>query len=394
MSIYPRAIRSRAAAAGRATLITALLILACSVQVRAAAPIQDHYFGATLFVVKTGQAVWPPVAVNSLAEYESIYGRTPAPVVDQGYQAARLFFASGGESLYVIDPQGTQVQDFADALTASASLPVDLVAMPGAACCSGSPVQHAAIMSALGQHVDASPNRFGLIDAPLDSDATALHVYRAGFSSEHTAIYAPWLVLNGTDPGSSATVPPSSAVAGVISRIDREYGIYKTPAGPSAILNTALFADIERTFSIADGDALNADNVNLLRRFGSPPGIVVWGARTTKDANARRYVSVARLLRHLQFSMDRSLAATFAHTPTAADVTTSETLIEDYLHGYWLQGAFQGTSASDAYFVNCSLAPPGLNCTVGVSPLRPAEFEVLQLAIAYGDLIFASGFET
>ena len=392
MSISPRTIRNRAAAAGCAIVAVVLVTLAWSVQVRAAAPIQDHYFGATLFVVETDHVVWPPVAVNSLAEYESIYGRAPAPAVDQGYQAARLFFANGGESLYVIDPQGTQAQDFAVALAASASLPVDLVAMPGAACCSGSPVQHAAIMSALGQHVDASPNRFGLIDAPLDSDATALHAYRAGFSSEHTAIHAPWLVLDGPGPG-SRTVPPSSAVAGVISRIDREYGIYKSPAGPSATLNAPPVTELQRDFSLAERDALNADNVNLLRRFGSPTDIVVWGARTTNDVNARRYVAVARFLRHLHFSMDRSLAATFANPPTAADVPTTETLIGDYLHGYWLKGALQGTSAGEAYFVNCTLAAPGLNCTVGVSLLRPAEFEVFQLAIGYGDLIFASGFE-
>lgn len=392
MSIHPLNMRRRPAAAGRATLIMTLLILAWSMQVRAAAPIQDHYFGATLFVVETGQVVWPPVAVNNLAAYESTYGRTSGPAVDHGYQAARLFFANGGESLYVIDPQGTQAQDFADALSASAGLPVDLVAIPGAACCSDSPVQHAAIMSALSQHVVASPNRFGLIDAPLDSDAAALHAYRAGFSSGHTAIYAPWLVLDGPGPGSSA-VPPSSAVAGVISRIDREYGIYKTPAGPLAKLNAPPVADLQREFSVADGDALNADNVNLLRQFGSPAAIVVWGARTTKDVNARRYVAVARLLQHLKFSMDRSLATIFAKPPTAADVTTAETLIEDYLHGYWLQGALQGTSANQAYFVNCTFASPGLNCTVGVSPQRPAEFEVIQLAIAYGDLIFTSGFE-
>lgn len=376
-----------------ATLLVALLILTCSMQARAVAPIEDHYFGATLFVVKTGNVVWPPVAVSSLAEYENIYGRTSGPAVDQGYQATRLFFANGGESLYVIDPHGTQAQDFADALTASTGLPVDLVAIPGAACCSASLAQHAAIMSSLRQHVDASRNRFGLIDAPLDSDPAALHAYRAGFSSEHTAIYAPWLVLDGPNPVNSVTVPPSSAVAGVISRIDREFGIYKTPAGLPAVLNSPPIAELERQFSAADTDELNVNNINLLRLFGSPPGIVIWGARTTKDVYARRYVAVARFLRHLEFSMERSLATTFANPPTTADAITAETLIENYLHGYWLQGALQGSKASEAYFVSCSPAPPGLNCTVGASLLKPAEFETFPLAIPYGDLIFASGFE-
>ena len=210
---------------------------ASSIEAGGIGPIEDHYYGASLFIVETGHKVWPPVAVESLAEYVNIYGELTGPGIDHGLRAAQLFFANGGASLFVIDPGGTDIQDFADALDRSVDLPVDLVAIPGAACCQAPPLLHSAIMNLLTDHVDRSPNRFGLVDAPMDSAADALIDYRATLSSNHAALYAPWLSLPGPRHfGSVETVPSSSAVAGVISRIDRAEGIYKSPAGIDAVL--------------------------------------------------------------------------------------------------------------------------------------------------------------
>ena len=87
-------------------------------------PIVDHHYDATLLVVRTGNAVWPPVAVDSLAEYLVVYGSLDGPDVDYGRLAAELFFANGGQVLYVIDPQGNDPGDFENALELSADLPV------------------------------------------------------------------------------------------------------------------------------------------------------------------------------------------------------------------------------------------------------------------------------
>lgn len=392
-----RTLRSKALSPCRAVVLVALLVFTCSVHA-AGEPIEDHYFGATLFVVQTGNAVSPPTAVNSLAEYESVYGRISEPVVDHGFHAARLFFANGGQTLFVIAPQGTEAEDFSDALASSVGLPVDLVAMPGAACCSDPLLKHVAIMSALKQHVDASPNRFGLIDAPLNSDVNDLLTYRTAFTTEHTAIYAPWLILDGPEPDISVTVPVSSAVAGVISRIDREDGIYNTPAGPPAELNSPPVTQVEREFSNDELGSLVAANVNLLGYYRSPLVVHVWGGRTTKDDEMRRYVAVSRFLRHLEFSMSSSLVTALDGPATDGDVIAVEALIENYIHGYWMQGALAGSIADEAYYVDCTISSPGLNCTVGVSVIKPAEFALIQLAIPYligsdHEVIFESGFE-
>jgi hypothetical protein len=377
----------------QAVVLFCLFIICLAAKAGGLIPIQDHYFDATLFVAETANTVWPPVGVGSLSEYESVYGQLAGAGTDHGHEAARLFFANDGQTLYVVDPQGTTPGDFADALAASLDLPVNLVALPGAACCVASPGDHAAIMAMLTEHVDASPNRFGLADAPLDSDPDALLAYRSLLSSEHAALYAPWLVLPGAEPGDDATVPASSAVAGVISRIDRQEGIFTTPAGNGAQLTEPPETELERVFSTAEHDVLNPAGINLLRELGSPLAIHVWGARTMSSSVTRRYVAVSRFLRHLQFSMTRSLGWVAESAPGDINPTIVEILLDDYLYDYFLQGAFAGTTQNQSYFVSCSSEPPVLSCIVGVAMILPSEFEIIRLEIPYRDALFASRFE-
>lgn len=76
------------------------------------------------------------------------------------------------------------------------------------------------------------------------------------------------------------TLPPSSAIAGVYARVDRERGVWKAPA------NVGLNAVIEPAVNVSN-DAqkrLNVDenggkSINVIRRF-TGRGTLVWGART------------------------------------------------------------------------------------------------------------------
>jgi|GEM_PF-3353883 len=356
-------------------------------------PIVDHHYDATLLVVRTGNAVWPPVAVDSLAEYLVVYGSLDGPDVDYGRLAAELFFANGGQVLYVIDPQGNDPGDFENALELSADLPVSLVAMPSAACCQEFPLVHAAIMNVLVAHAAQSANRFALVDAPRNSDSSALLAYRSSFSSQHAALYAPWLQIPETIGSSQLVdVPPSAAVAGVISRIDRESGIFETPAGLDAELMEPPMTSLERDLS-ASQDTLNPAGINLLREFDSPPDILVWGGRTLFDEPLRRYIASARFMRHLEYSISRSLAGISELDPGAVNPAVIDLLIEDYLEAYWLQGAMTGDTPEQAYFVSCSNAPPFLNCAVGVAMFLPSEFDLLILNLPYRDALFHSRFE-
>lgn len=353
-------------------------------------PIEDHYFGATLFVARTAQTVTPPMAVGSLAAYQSVYGRLADAGADHGYQAARLFFANGGRVLYVVDPRGSTLQQYRDALAATASLPVDLVALPGLAESGLAPDLHRAIGVALSEQVSASDNRFGLIDAPRDSDMGTLLAFVAAFSSAHAALYAPWLDV--ADGSASIAMPPSAAVAGVISRVDRDQGIFKAPAGTGSALSASVGTSLRQLFDNTELDLLAQEKVNPLRRIAGSGEILIWGSRTTSADPEWRYVSVSRLLRLLGFSMRRSLSwvPVSATPPTAAEVTA---LIQDYLDAYRQRGAFASSTPSQAYFVHCGDVDNRLDCVVGVAPLRPAEFILLRLSLPYHDRLFANGFE-
>ena len=134
--------------------------------------------------------------------------------------------------------------------------------------------------------------------------------------------------------------------------------------------------------------------INLLRELGSPSAIHVWGARTMSGSVMRRYVAVSRFLRHLEFSMTRSLGWVSESVPGDINPAIVEILLNDYLYEYFLQGAFVGTTQAQSYFVSCNSEPPALGCLVGVAIIRPLEFEIIRLAIPYRDALFASRFET
>jgi uncharacterized protein len=64
------------------------------------------------------------------------------------------------------------------------------------------------------------------------------------------------------------------------------------------------------------------------------------------------------------------------------------------MHTLFRQGAFQGTTAKDAYFVKCDrntnpqvdIDNGVLNVIVGFAPLKPAEFVVIQIQQIAGSI--------
>ena len=65
-----------------------------------------------------------------------------------------------------------------------------------------------------------------------------------------------------------------------------------------------------------------------------------------------------------------------------------------FMHTLFRQGAFQGTTAKDAYFVKCDkdTNPQAdidrgiLNVIVGFAPLKPAEFVVIKIQQITGQI--------
>jgi hypothetical protein len=135
---------------------------------------------------------------------------------------------------------------------------------------------------------------------------------------------------------------------------------------------------------------LNPQGINCLRTFPIY-GNVVWGARTLKGAdvlnNDYKYVPVRRLALYIEASLLRGLQwAVFE--PNAPPLWSSIQLsVNSFMNTLFRQGAFAGSTAKDAYFVQCDgttttatdIAQGIVNVTVGFAPLLPAEFVVITI---------------
>jgi len=142
---------------------------------------------------------------------------------------------------------------------------------------------------------------------------------------------------------------------------------------------------------------LNPLGINCLRTF-PVYGTVVWGARTI-DGNDQRgsewkYVPVRRMALFLEESLYRGTQWVVFEPndePLWAQIRLN---IGAFLQGLFRQGAFQGKSAKEAYFVKCDRETTTqadinlgiVNILVGFAPLKPAEFVVLKIQQIAGDI--------
>jgi uncharacterized protein len=210
-------------------------------------------------------------------------------------------------------------------------------------------------------------------------------------ASPNGALYFPY--LNAVDPLSGAIIdqPPSGYVAGVYARTDTQRGVWKAPAGlETALLNTTGPVEEGRMSDMRQG-TLNPLGVNVLRAFPSI-GTVVWGARTITTDNPAflqwRYVPVRRMALFIEQTLLRNLGWVVFEPNDLPLWTAIRLSIEEFMVSLLRQGAFQGSTPSEAFRVQCDstttqpsdIANGIVNIVVGFRPLRPAEFVVIKIA--------------
>jgi uncharacterized protein len=168
--------------------------------------------------------------------------------------------------------------------------------------------------------------------------------------NSYGAVYTPWVQM--LDPtGQSAEpilVPPSGFVAGLYAKTDAQQGVWKAPAGAGVALGRAV--GLATNFTDAQQGNLNPINVNVIRQFAGS-GIVLWGARTSTSDPEWRYVPVRRMAIFLRVSIYRGIQwAVFE--PNDEDLWASLRLnIGSFMTTLFRQGAFQGSTPSQAFFV-------------------------------------------
>jgi uncharacterized protein len=206
--------------------------------------------------------------------------------------------------------------------------------------------------------------------------------------SDNAALYYPRVrVPDPLQENRLAEFPPCGVVAGVVARTDAQRGVWKAPAGTDATLRVP---ELATRLTDSQQGLLNRLGVNGLRSF-PVYGRVVWGARTLKGADVLasqwKYVPVRRLALFLEESLVRG-------TRWAVFEGNDETLwselrlsIGAFMHQLFRQGAFQGASPQQAYFVKCDAETTTqsdidrgvVNVLIGFAPLKPAEFVIIKL---------------
>jgi phage tail sheath protein FI len=215
-------------------------------------------------------------------------------------------------------------------------------------------------------------------------------------SVKNSAFYFPW--VRAADPlkkNALRDFPPSGFLAGVYARTDATRSVWKAPAGTEAALNGS--AGLKVVLTDLENGRLNPIGINCLRQF-PVYGQVVWGARTLDGADERasdfKYIPVRRLTLYIEESLYRGTKwAVFEPNdePLWAQLRLN---VGSFMHDLFRQGAFQGRSPREAYFVKCDKDTTTqsdinrgiVNVLVGFAPLKPAEFVVITIQQMAGQL--------
>ncbi len=252
-------------------------------------------------------------------------------------------------------------------------------------------------IAALGPAVTYAEERRSMIIVDIDENVDTLDEARdwvndganTSLKSNNAAAYFPRIRL--ADPLQQNRLRPfpnSGLMAGLWARTDNLRGIWKAPAGIEAGLRGVQALDY--VLSDPENGVLNPLGLNCLRTF-PVYGTVAWGARTLVGADARasewKYIPVRRTALFIEESLYRGTQFVVFEPndePLWAQIRLS---VGSFMNNLFRQGAFQGATPQEAYFVRCDSTTTTqadidlgiVNILVGFAPLKPAEFVVISL---------------
>ena len=240
---------------------------------------------------------------------------------------------------------------------------------------------------------------FLIADSPDGATLTNVAGALSGITGDdaiNAAFYFPW--ITAPDPLSQnvpAQYPPSGFVAGIYARTDGTRGVWKAPAGTDASVLGAMGVAVP--LSDPENGQLNPQAINCIRNF-SVYGTVLWGARTLRGNNELgsewKYIPVRRTALFIEESLFRALKWVVFEPndePLWAEIRLN---VGAFMQNLFRQGAFQGKTPAEAYFVKCDKETTTqndinlgiVNIVVGFAPLKPAEFVVIKIQQIAGQI--------
>ncbi|HYH78322.1 MAG TPA: phage tail sheath subtilisin-like domain-containing protein [Longimicrobium sp.] len=238
---------------------------------------------------------------------------------------------------------------------------------------------------------------FFIIDPPAAQTLTTIEGWVANITkSRNAAVYFPRILASDPlDNFRLREMPASGAIAGVYARTDSERGVWKAPAGTEAVLRGTQ--GLAYNLTDLENGTLNPRGVNSLRSL-PVYGRVVWGARTRAGADANadeyKYVPVRRLALYIEESLFRG-SQWVVFEPNDEPLWSQIRLNAGaFMNNLFRQGAFQGKTPAQAYFVKCDSETTTqndvdlgiVNIVVGFAPLKPAEFVIIKLQQKAGQI--------
>ncbi len=345
-----------------------------------------------------------PQRIASFVDYIRIFG--PLTTLSEVGYSVEHFFENGGTAAYVVRTLTWATADLigdpalSTGLFALAQVDIfNLLCLPDAArATAGDPgtldatVDPTAIYSAALAFCEQR-RAFLLVDPPPEVNnvptASAWISTGLGVNGPNGAAFFPRLIApDAAIGGAQREFAPSGIVAGIYATSDSERGVWKAPAGLQVPLKGVQA--LAHLLDDAGNSELNSLGLNCFRSFPGKP-LLLWGARTLAGADAEasewKFVSVRRTALFVAESISRGTQwITFEVNgePLWAQVRLN---VEAFLHQLFRQGAFQGLTPAQAFFVRCgpdTMTPEEVsagivNIEIGFAPLRPAEFLILRL---------------
>ncbi len=238
-----------------------------------------------------------------------------------------------------------------------------------------------------------------LVDPPSvwnDKDDAKDGVDDVGTNSKNSALFFPRLrQRNPLRDNQVDDFVPCGAMAGIFARTDTQRGVWKAPAGLDATLNGV--PQLSVTLTDDENGELNPLGINCLRTMPAA-GRVVWGSRTLQGndrlASEWKYIPVRRTALFIEESLYRGTQWVVFEPndePLWAQIRLN---VGAFMQNLFRQGAFQGRSPREAYYVKCDKESTTqndinlgiVNIVVGFAPLKPAEFVIIKIQQMAGQI--------
>jgi len=173
-----------------------------------------------------------------------------------------------------------------------------------------------------------------IADGPNTTDADAIQI-KNDFGSDRVFVVDPWVLVGGV------ATPASSAVAGLINKVDNERGFWWSPSNNeiAGIEGTARAIDFALGDSTSRANLLNEQKIATIIR---EQGFRLWGNRTLATDPLYAFLSLRRtadminesILRGHLWAVDRCITATYLE-----EVQES---VREYLRSLKARGAILG----------------------------------------------------